>query len=72
MTGLKRKVGVKNVIGTIPRMETTYVRCFEKFCTFSLYLERAVICCVVWLLSAFFTVNTKFNEGLILQKNKIN
>ena len=45
MMGLKPKVGVKDVIGVIPKMATTflYVRRFKKILIFPLYLESAVI-----------------------------
>ena len=41
-TGLKPKVGVKDVIEAIPKMEMTYVRRFKKIRTFPLFPESAV------------------------------
>ncbi len=43
MTGLKPKVGVRYVIGAIPKMKTTYVLGQKKNHTFPLFLESAVI-----------------------------
>ena len=42
MTALKRKFSVKDVVGAIPKMKTTYVRRVKKIRTFPLHSESAV------------------------------